>query len=168
MISILDWVGLDSDILQVLGTPTREEIRAMNSNYSEFKFPQIKAHPWKGVFRSRTPPEVKRSSGSFGFICCCPYLPPCFTFFFMFVFVLMFCFVYLIVILFSFSRMVQNHPSHGVAIALSMALAVAKCLRFPREHESCLTIEERRGRDGQVTLLLDCNCHNDQFQHDCK
>ncbi|CAB1106559.1 unnamed protein product [Ectocarpus sp. CCAP 1310/34] len=42
----------------VLGTPTREEIRAMNYNYSEFKFPQIKAHPWKGVFRSRTPPEV--------------------------------------------------------------------------------------------------------------
>lgn len=30
----------------------------MNSNYSEFKFPQIKAHPWKGVFRARTPPEV--------------------------------------------------------------------------------------------------------------
>lgn len=45
-------------LLQVLGTPTREEIRAMNSNYSEFKFPQIKAHPWKGVFRARTPPEV--------------------------------------------------------------------------------------------------------------
>lgn len=43
---------------QVLGTPTREEIRAMNYNYSEFKFPQIKAHPWKGVFRSRTPSEV--------------------------------------------------------------------------------------------------------------
>ncbi|CAM9841076.1 unnamed protein product, partial [Ectocarpus sp. 8 AP-2014] len=42
----------------VLGTPTREEIRAMNYNYSEFKFPQIKAHPWKGVFRSRTPPEA--------------------------------------------------------------------------------------------------------------
>lgn len=45
-------------VSQVLGTPTREEIRAMNYNYSEFKFPQIKAHPWKGVFRSRTPPEV--------------------------------------------------------------------------------------------------------------
>ena len=43
---------------QVLGTPTREEICAMNYNYSEFKFPQIKAHPWKGVFRSRTPTEV--------------------------------------------------------------------------------------------------------------
>eukprot|EP00971_Amphidinium_carterae_P041102 807228-Amphidinium_carterae.1 len=32
--------------LQVLGTPTREELMAMNPNYTEFKFPQIKAHPW--------------------------------------------------------------------------------------------------------------------------
>ncbi|RRT45749.1 hypothetical protein B296_00045524 [Ensete ventricosum] len=31
---------------QVLGTPTREEIRCMNPNYTEFRFPQIKAHPW--------------------------------------------------------------------------------------------------------------------------
>jgi glycogen synthase kinase 3 beta len=30
----------------------------MNSNYTEFKFPQIKAHPWHKVFRSRTPPEA--------------------------------------------------------------------------------------------------------------
>ncbi|CAM9383875.1 unnamed protein product [Ectocarpus sp. 12 AP-2014] len=52
--------GVDQlvEIIKVLGTPTREEIRAMNYNYSEFKFPQIKAHPWKGVFRSRTPPEA--------------------------------------------------------------------------------------------------------------
>lgn len=34
---------------QVLGTPTREEIRCMNPNYTEFKFPQIKAHPWHKV-----------------------------------------------------------------------------------------------------------------------
>ena len=27
----------------------------MNPNYTEFKFPQIKAHPWDKVFRSRTP-----------------------------------------------------------------------------------------------------------------
>ncbi|CAM9124331.1 unnamed protein product [Chrysoparadoxa australica] len=45
-------------LLQVLGTPTRGEIRAMNSNYTEFKFPQIKAHPWAEVFRSKTPPEA--------------------------------------------------------------------------------------------------------------
>ena len=30
----------------------------MNPNYSEFKFPQIKAHPWNKVFRSRTPPDA--------------------------------------------------------------------------------------------------------------
>lgn len=35
--------------LQVLGTPTREEIRCMNPNYTEFRFPQIKAHPWHKV-----------------------------------------------------------------------------------------------------------------------
>lgn len=36
-------------LLQVLGTPTREEIRCMNPNYTEFKFPPIKAHPWHKV-----------------------------------------------------------------------------------------------------------------------
>lgn len=35
--------------LQVLGTPTREEIRCMNPNYTDFRFPQIKAHPWHKV-----------------------------------------------------------------------------------------------------------------------
>lgn len=35
--------------LQVLGTPTREQIREMNPNYTEFKFPQIKSHPWAKV-----------------------------------------------------------------------------------------------------------------------
>lgn len=30
----------------------------MNPNYSEFKFPSIKAHPWKQVFHKRTPPEA--------------------------------------------------------------------------------------------------------------
>ncbi|KAL8139068.1 hypothetical protein V2J09_005069 [Rumex salicifolius] len=40
--------GVDQlvEIIKVLGTPTREEIRCMNPNYTEFKFPQIKAHPW--------------------------------------------------------------------------------------------------------------------------
>ncbi|CAF5020375.1 unnamed protein product, partial [Rotaria sp. Silwood1] len=36
--------------------PTREQIRQMNPNYQEFRFPQIKAHPWHKVFRNRTPP----------------------------------------------------------------------------------------------------------------
>ncbi|CAB1347266.1 unnamed protein product, partial [Coregonus sp. 'balchen'] len=49
----------DSGVDQlVLGTPTREQIREMNPNYTEFKFPQIKAHAWTKVFRPRTPPEA--------------------------------------------------------------------------------------------------------------
>ncbi|XP_046375313.1 glycogen synthase kinase-3 beta-like isoform X2 [Haliotis cracherodii] len=52
--------GVDQlvEIIKVLGTPTREQIREMNPNYSEFKFPQIKAHPWTKVFRQRTPAEA--------------------------------------------------------------------------------------------------------------
>jgi glycogen synthase kinase 3 beta len=52
--------GVDQlvEIIKVLGTPTREMIHTMNPNYSEFKFPQIKAHPWQKVFRSRTPPDA--------------------------------------------------------------------------------------------------------------
>ncbi|CAG0890541.1 unnamed protein product [Cyprideis torosa] len=52
--------GVDQlvEIIKVLGTPTREQIYEMNRNYSEFKFPQIKAHPWQKVFRARTPPEA--------------------------------------------------------------------------------------------------------------
>ncbi|KPI92535.1 Protein kinase shaggy [Papilio xuthus] len=61
----------------VLGTPTREQIREMNPNYTEFKFPQIKSHPWAKymlermtmpksatdhqrirVFRACTPPDA--------------------------------------------------------------------------------------------------------------
>lgn len=51
-VTVLFWyLLLDHDIrnLQVLGTPTREEIKCMNPNYTEFKFPQIKAHPWHKV-----------------------------------------------------------------------------------------------------------------------
>jgi len=52
--------GVDQlvEIIKVLGTPTREEIKEMNPNYTEFKFPQIKAHPWPKVFRARTSPEA--------------------------------------------------------------------------------------------------------------
>ena len=46
------------EIIKVLGTPTREQIKEMNPNYTEFKFPQIKAHPWPKVFRARTSPEA--------------------------------------------------------------------------------------------------------------
>jgi serine/threonine protein kinase len=30
----------------------------MNPNYTDFKFPQIKPHPWAKVFRNRAPPEA--------------------------------------------------------------------------------------------------------------
>ncbi|XP_055935880.1 glycogen synthase kinase-3 beta-like [Argiope bruennichi] len=52
--------GVDQlvEIIKVLGTPTKEQIREMNRNYTEFRFPQIKAHPWSKVFRARTPPEA--------------------------------------------------------------------------------------------------------------
>ncbi|PXF49036.1 Glycogen synthase kinase-3 beta [Gracilariopsis chorda] len=48
--------GVDQlvEIIKVLGTPTREEIMAMNRNYTEFKFPQIKPLSWSKVFRHRT------------------------------------------------------------------------------------------------------------------
>ncbi|KAJ4827392.1 hypothetical protein Tsubulata_038688 [Turnera subulata] len=52
--------GVDQlvEIIKVLGTPTREEIKCMNPNYTEFKFPQIKAHPWHKVFHKRMPTEA--------------------------------------------------------------------------------------------------------------
>lgn len=52
--------GVDQlvEIIKVLGTPSRDQIRQMNPNYQEFKFPQIRAHPWNKVFRPRTPPEA--------------------------------------------------------------------------------------------------------------
>lgn len=43
--------GVDQlvEIIKVLGTPTREQIKEMNPHYTEFKFPQIKPHPWSKV-----------------------------------------------------------------------------------------------------------------------
>jgi len=43
--------GIDQlvEIIKVLGTPTREQIRTMNPNYMEHKFPQIKPHPFGKV-----------------------------------------------------------------------------------------------------------------------
>ncbi|XP_046886545.1 glycogen synthase kinase-3 beta-like isoform X3 [Hypomesus transpacificus] len=59
--------GVDQlvEIIKVLGTPSREQIKEMNPNYTEFRFPQITAHPWTKpcvigpqVFRPRTPVEA--------------------------------------------------------------------------------------------------------------
>lgn len=48
--------GVDQlvEVIKVLGTPTREQIREMNPNYTEFKFPQIKSHPWQKVSSAPT------------------------------------------------------------------------------------------------------------------
>ncbi len=49
--------GIDQlvEIIKVLGTPSREEIHAMNCNYRDYKqFPSIKPHPWSKVFPSTT------------------------------------------------------------------------------------------------------------------
>eukprot|EP00163_Fabomonas_tropica_P031019 TRINITY_DN722_c0_g1_i1.p1 TRINITY_DN722_c0_g1~~TRINITY_DN722_c0_g1_i1.p1 ORF type:complete len:482 (-),score=72.68 TRINITY_DN722_c0_g1_i1:464-1909(-) len=52
--------GVDQlvEIIKVLGTPTKEEIQSMNPNYTDFNFPQIKAHPWSKVFKGRAPQEA--------------------------------------------------------------------------------------------------------------
>ncbi|KAJ0576218.1 putative non-specific serine/threonine protein kinase [Helianthus annuus] len=47
--------GVDqlAEIIKILGTPTREEIKCMIPHYTHFKFPQIKARPWhKSCFNS--------------------------------------------------------------------------------------------------------------------
>ncbi|KAI6241563.1 Protein kinase domain-containing protein [Aphelenchoides fujianensis] len=52
--------GVDQlvEIIKVLGTPTREEINKMNPNYTTFRFPLIRSHPWSKIFRPRTPNEA--------------------------------------------------------------------------------------------------------------
>lgn len=46
------------EIIRVLGTPTREELKCMNPQNTDFKLPQVKAHPWHKVFQKRLPPEA--------------------------------------------------------------------------------------------------------------
>ncbi|KAI3648955.1 hypothetical protein MP228_006809 [Amoeboaphelidium protococcarum] len=51
--------GVDQlvEIIKILGTPTREQIKSMNQNYTDFKFPAIKANPWQKVFKNRAAPD---------------------------------------------------------------------------------------------------------------
>ena len=67
--------GVDQlvEIIKVLGTPTREQIREMNPNYTEFKFPQIKAHPWSKVNPFPGLPDIVRSDGALNHLS--PYIP---------------------------------------------------------------------------------------------
>ena len=43
--------GIDQlvEIIKILGTPTREQIKTMNPNYMDHRFPQIKPHPFSEV-----------------------------------------------------------------------------------------------------------------------
>jgi len=52
--------GVDQlvEIIKVLGTPTKDELKSMNPNYQEFKFPQIRAYPWGSIFKPSAPPEA--------------------------------------------------------------------------------------------------------------
>jgi len=46
--------GVDQlvEIIKVLGAPSKEEILAMNNNYTQFRFPTVKPLQWETVFRS--------------------------------------------------------------------------------------------------------------------
>lgn len=47
------------EIIKVMGTPSPQELRAMNPNYPEYEFtPRITAHPWEKVFRGWTTREA--------------------------------------------------------------------------------------------------------------
>ncbi|KAI8881729.1 Pkinase-domain-containing protein [Backusella circina FSU 941] len=57
--------GVDQlvEIIKILGTPTKDQLLAMNPNYTEQRFPQIKAHPFAKVFKSRAPPAAIEFAG---------------------------------------------------------------------------------------------------------
>jgi len=41
------------EIIKILGTPSKNEILAMNPLSNEFKFPQIKPYPWAKIYKNR-------------------------------------------------------------------------------------------------------------------
>ncbi|CAN3358861.1 hypothetical protein DICA4_D11012 [Diutina catenulata] len=43
------------EIMRILGSPTKEQIRHMNSGYSDNKFPQVKPTPMTKIFRKSSP-----------------------------------------------------------------------------------------------------------------
>ena len=48
--------GVDQliEIIKILGTPSKDEIHAMNPKHTTFKFPSIKSHPWNKIFRGKS------------------------------------------------------------------------------------------------------------------
>ncbi len=45
------------EIIKVLGTPNKQQIQAMNPEYTEYRFPVIKQYPWTKVFEKYRMPE---------------------------------------------------------------------------------------------------------------
>jgi glycogen synthase kinase 3 beta len=45
------------EIIKILGTPNKAQILAMNPEYTESKFPIIKAYPWQKVFKNKILPD---------------------------------------------------------------------------------------------------------------
>ena len=52
--------GVDQlvEVIKVLGTPSMNELKSMNPNYQDFKFPQITAKPFESIFKQHVPPEA--------------------------------------------------------------------------------------------------------------
>jgi len=46
------------EIVKILGTPTRTELKQMNPNHKMYKFAQIKGHSWPTIFRGKAPPDA--------------------------------------------------------------------------------------------------------------
>ena len=66
--------GIDQlvEIIKILGTPSKDQIRTMNPNYVEHKFPFIKPHPFKKVGPGTigAPASVVGGRVDNGVICC--------------------------------------------------------------------------------------------------
>ncbi|EDQ89558.1 uncharacterized protein MONBRDRAFT_8104 [Monosiga brevicollis MX1] len=52
--------GVDQlvEIIKVLGTPTKDQIRAMNPEYQTFRFPQIRAQQWSDLLPAHAPESL--------------------------------------------------------------------------------------------------------------
>jgi serine/threonine protein kinase len=52
--------GVDQivEIVKILGTPTKDELKSMNPNYQAFKFPNMTARTWYDVFGPSTPSDA--------------------------------------------------------------------------------------------------------------
>ena len=51
-----DSIGQIVEIVNILGTPTREDLYHLNPSYVNLEFPSIQAEPWNRVLGENTPP----------------------------------------------------------------------------------------------------------------